>query len=88
MKPVKTGAALSITVLLFYLLCTLVWISVPETFMGFMNALFHGLDFRRLETGRAFSWWDVVYPAVVFAIWLFAAGVFFAWLRNRLDNEG
>lgn len=86
MNPVKTGIVLSVTVVLFYLLCTLVWISVPETFMGFMNALFHGLDFSRIQTGRALSWWDVVYPAIVFAVWFFAAGVFFAWLRNRLGK--
>ncbi|SPD59910.1 conserved protein of unknown function (plasmid) [Cupriavidus neocaledonicus] len=54
--------------------------------MGFMNALFHGLDFSRIQTRRALSWWDVVYPAIVFAVWFFAAGVFFAWLRNRLGK--
>ncbi|SCK28475.1 hypothetical protein VAR608DRAFT_2372 [Variovorax sp. HW608] len=87
MKPLKTGVILSSTVVVFYALCTVVWIAFPESFMSFMNALFHGLDFRRLETGQALSWWSVVYPAVVFAVWFFAAGAFFAWLYNLLAGD-
>ncbi len=49
MKPLKTGMTLSATILLFYALCTLVWIALPEPFIDFVNALFHGLDFRRLQ---------------------------------------
>lgn len=40
MKPFKTGVTLSATVVLFYVLCTLVWMALPEPFMNFMNALF------------------------------------------------
>ncbi|RQS56635.1 DUF5676 family membrane protein [Burkholderia sp. Bp8984] len=86
MKPFKTGATLSATVVLFYVLCTLVWMALPGPFMNFMNALFHGLDFRRLQTREPLSWWFVVYPALVFAVWFFAAGAFFAWLYNRLSG--
>ncbi|AOJ88810.1 hypothetical protein WS87_18910 [Burkholderia sp. MSMB0856] len=88
MKPVKTGVTLSATVVLFYVLCTLVWMALPEPFMNFMNMLFHGLDFRRLQTGEPLSWWFVVYPAGVFAVWFFAVGAFFAWLHNRLSGPG
>ncbi|KVR15165.1 hypothetical protein WK13_11150 [Burkholderia ubonensis] len=87
MKPFATGVALSATVVLFYALCTLVWIALPEPFMSFVNALFHGLDFRRLQTGASLSWWSIIYPAFVFAVWFFAAGAFFAWLNNRLRRE-
>ena len=69
MKSFKTGVTLSATVVLFYALCTLVWLAFPEPFMNFMNALFHGLDFRRLRTDQPFSWWSVAYPAIVFAVW-------------------
>ncbi len=55
--------------------------------MNFMNALFHGLDFRRLQTDQPFSWWSVTYPAIVFAVWFFAAGAFFAWLQNMLKGD-
>ncbi|MXN79090.1 hypothetical protein GR157_30740 [Burkholderia sp. 4701] len=58
MKPFKTGVTLSATVLLFYALCTLVWAALPEPFMNFMQALFHGLDFRRLQTSAPLSWWS------------------------------
>lgn len=84
MKPFKTGVTPSATVVLFYALCTLVWMIAPEPFM---NSLFHGLDFRRLQTGEQVSWWSVIYPAFVFAIWFFAAGAFFAWLHNSLRGE-
>jgi len=87
MKPFKTGATLSATVVLFYALCTLVWLALPESFMNFMNALFHGLDFRRLQTDQGFSWWSVTYPAFVFAVWFFAAGAFFAWIHNMLGGK-
>lgn len=87
MKPFKTGLTLSATVVLFYALCTLVWLAIPEPFMDFVSALFHGLDFRRLETGVPLSWWSLLYPAIVFAIWFFAAGAFFAWLHNNLREE-
>ncbi|KAF7961792.1 hypothetical protein AWV80_29310 [Cupriavidus sp. UYMU48A] len=87
MKPFKTGVTLSATILLFYALCTLVWMALPERFMDFVNALFHGLDFRRLQTGAPLSWWAIVYPGFVFAVWFFAAGSFFAWLHNVLGRD-
>lgn len=88
MKPVKTGVTLSATVVLFYTLCALVWLALPESFMDFVNTLFHGLDFRRLQSGHTLSWWSIIlYPAFVFALWFFAAGAFFAWLHNMLGGE-
>jgi len=84
MNPLKAGAALSATVVLFYVLCTAVWLAIPGPFMNFMNALFHGLDFRRIQTSEPWSWWSAVYSAIVFAVWFFAAGAFFAWLLARL----
>ncbi|WP_434034909.1 DUF5676 family membrane protein [Cupriavidus sp. a3] len=55
MKPYKTGLTLSATIAIFYALCSLVWLAFPEPFMNFMSALFHGLDFRRLQTGHPLS---------------------------------
>ena len=51
-----TGIALAVTVALFYALCSLVWLSAPGPFLGFMNSLFHGLDFKPLLTSAPFSW--------------------------------
>ncbi|MBP0630708.1 MULTISPECIES: DUF5676 family membrane protein [unclassified Cupriavidus] len=87
MKPFRTGVTLSATILLFYTLCTVVWLVFPEPFMDFVNALFHGLEFRRLRTGEPLSWWSIVYPGFLFAIWFFAAGSFFAWLYNTLASN-
>ena len=77
----------SATILLFYTLCTLVWLVLPDPFMNFMNALFLGLDFRRLQTGEPLSWWPIVYPGILFAVWFFAAGSFFACLYNALGGD-
>lgn len=87
MTHLKTGAALAATVVLFYALCTLLWLSFPEPFLDFMNALFHGLDFRRLQAERALSWCSLIYPAVVLAVWLFAAGALFLWIQKRLERR-
>ena len=81
----RTGVALSVTVALFYALCTLVWLAVPAAFMGFMNSLFHGMDFSPLLRPAAFSWVGFVGSLVVLSIWALLAGSFFGWLRRRLE---
>ncbi|MDC6177091.1 DUF5676 family membrane protein [Ralstonia solanacearum] len=87
MKPFVTGVTLSATVIIFYTLCTLVWLAAPEPFMDFLGMLFHGVDFKKLQTGHALTWWAVLYPAVIFAVWFFAVGAFFAWLYNILSGQ-
>ena len=84
MKPLKTGLALSATVALFYTLCTLVEVTWPNQFMGFMNGLFHGLDFRKLMTTDPYNWASFLSALVILAVWAFAAGAFFAWIHSVL----
>lgn len=86
MKPLQTGLALSATVAVFYSLCTLVEVLWPMQFMGFMNALFHGMDFRPLQTAELHPWRDYLYALAVMALWALAAGAFFAVLRNALEH--
>jgi ABC-type phosphate/phosphonate transport system permease subunit len=86
MKPLQTGLALSMTVALFYSLCTLVEVVWPAQFMDFMNALFHGMDFRALQTAALHPWRDYFYALVVMALWAFAIGAFFAFLHNALER--
>lgn len=86
MKPLQSGITLSITVSVFYSLCTLVEVMWPEQFMGFMNALFHGLDFRKLFTSEPYSWPSFFYALAVLAVWSFVFGAFFAWLRNAITG--
>lgn len=79
-----TGVALAVTVAVFYALCTLVWLVAPGPFLGFMNSLFHGLDFKPLLTSAPFSWGGFVEALLVMSLWAFLAGTFFGWLRLRL----
>ena len=81
----STGIALAVTVGVFYTLCTLVWLAAPNPFLGFMNSLFHGLDFTSLMTSAPFSWGGFVEAVLVLSIWAFLAGTFFGWLRLRLN---
>ena len=82
--PVRFGAALGLTVGLFYALCTLVWLAAPGTFLGFMNSLFHGIDFSSLTRQAPFSWSGFIEALVVLSVWAGLAGMFFGWLRQRL----
>ncbi len=86
MKPLHTGIALGTTVGVFYGLCTAVWLLAPAPFLAFMNNLFHGMDFTPLMQPRAFAWSGFLSSLVVLSSWTFFAGVFFAWLSNRLSD--
>ena len=80
----RTGIALAATVAVFYTLCALVWLVAPGPFLGFMNSLFHGMDFSPLVESEPFSWVGFVEALAVMSTWAFAAGCFFGWLRERL----
>lgn len=84
MTPVRTGLALAITVALFYALCTLAWVLAPGLFMGFMNDLFHGMDFSILARTESFAWPGFLIALFVLSTWALLAGAFFAWLYNRM----
>jgi len=82
--PLRTGVALAVTVAVFYVLCTLVWLAAQGPFLNFMNGLFHGVDFTPLVRPAPFAWGGFVEALVVLTVWAFLAGTFFAWLRQRL----
>lgn len=86
MKPLHTGLALSATMALFCSLCNLVDATWPDQFMKFMNALFHGLDFRKLMTTEPFTWSSFVYAVVVLAAWGFGKGALFSWVHDALSS--
>ena len=86
MKPMQTGLALGITVGVFYSLCALAWFLAPDAFMTFMNNLFHGLDFSSLMQPRPFSGLRFMSSLLILSIWTFFAGVFFAWIANRVTR--
>ena len=80
----RTGVAFAVTVAVFYALCTLVWLVAPGPFLGFMNNLFHGMDFTPILEDVAFSWGGFIGALLVMTVWSFLAGTFFEWLRQRL----
>ncbi len=86
MNILRTGISLSVTVAVFYALCTLAWIMAPGTFLGFMNNLFHGMDFSGMVQAGPFSWPGFFQALIVMSLWALLAGSFFAWLSNRLER--
>jgi hypothetical protein len=84
--PVRTGIALAATVGLFYALCTLVWALAPGPFLGFMNSLFHGMDFSALVKPQPFGWPGFAVALLVLCVWALLAGTFFKWLLDRLAS--
>ena len=83
--PLRTGTALSITVGIAYAACALVFWLWPSAAAAFTNALFHGLDFSRLQTGpAAFDFGGFVSALLVLMVWTLIFGTLFAWLRERL----
>lgn len=86
MDILRTGFAFAITVAVFYALCTVAWAIAPEPFLGFMNNLFHGMDFSSLVKDTAFSWTGFLAALIVLSLWALLAGVFFAWISKRFAH--
>ena len=84
--PLRTGVALAITVGVFYALCALAWTLAPGPFLSFMNSLFHGMDFGSMVKTGPFAWPQFLTALLVLSTWALLAGVFFAWLLNRLTR--
>ena len=85
-SPWRTGTTLSVTVVITYTVCALVYALMPERGIDFLNALFHGLDFRKLGAPMPFTFLMFVYPLVVFVVWGFAVGALYAWLHRALHG--
>jgi hypothetical protein len=83
----RAGAALAVTAALGYAACTLVFMLWPEIAANFVNALFHGLEFRKLQNGAAlFDFRGFLYVLVVLMVWAFWLGALFGWLFERLGG--
>lgn len=83
-SALATGTALAITVGIGYAACALAFRAWPDASMEFMNALFHGLDFRRLASGPAlFEFSSFFYALFVALVWAFGLGALFGWVIDR-----
>ena len=86
--PIGIGTSLAVTVGIGYTACTLAFWLWPELSASFMNALFHGLDFRKLQAGPTlFNFGSFLYGLVVIVVWAFVLGKLFGWLLNRLGGR-
>ena len=84
----KTGAAFAVTVAIGYALCTLVFWIWPESAASFMNVLFHGLDFGRLQSGSSlFTFGSFGYAVAILAGWAFMLGTLFAWIARTAGSD-
>ena len=88
-NAVRTGTALAVTVGIGYSACAVVFWLWPEAAATFMNGLFHGLDFRKLQSGPAlFSFGTFLYALLVMMAWAFAMGSLYGWLQSRFGSKG
>ena len=88
-RPWKFGAVLAATVAIGYSLCTAMFWVAPDSAANFMNALFHGLDFRRLAAGpELFTFGSFLYGLAVLSAWAFMLGTLFGLLSGwaRLNS--
>lgn len=88
LRPLALGLTLALTIAIMYTACAVLWLIWREPALDFLNALFHGLDFRKLlAPGRGFGVGTFVYPLVVLSAWGFLTGALFGaignWLRIR-----
>ena len=87
-NAVHTGVALAVTFGIGYGACTLVFWLWPEAAVTFMNGLFHGLDFHRLQSGATlFSFGSFLYALAGIMVWAFALGAIYGWLQGRFGNR-
>jgi hypothetical protein len=87
LDPWRIGVALAATVVVGYAVCALIFVIFPEASVNFLNALFHGLDFRKLQSAaEGFSFTGFGGVAIVMAAWAFVAGAIFAAVSNLLQR--
>lgn len=86
-QPFTLGGALAITVGIGYAVCTIAFWLFPDAAANFMNALFHGLDFRPLKSAGAFTLGSFLYGLAVLVLWAFALGTAFGWISGWLGGR-
>ena len=86
-KNFRMGIAFAMTVAIAYALCTVVFWVWPQAAATFMNGLFHGLDFTKLQSGPAlFDFGSFIFALIGITAWAFAGGTLFGWLSARLAD--
>lgn len=79
----RDGVALAVTVGVAYASCAAIFSVWPGAGMDFMNALFHGLEFRKLQvTNAGFDFGGFLYALVGIVVWAFILGTLYGWLHR------
>ena len=79
----RTGGTFAVTVGIGYTACTLAFWAWPEFAMTFMNALFHGLDFRKLQVSpKVFEFGSFLYALIGIVVWAFFLGVVYGAVKG------
>ncbi len=87
MNPWLTGIALAITLPIGYAVCTVIFVTFPDASVAFLNALFHGLDFRKLQPASGgFSLAGFGTVIVTGALAGLFIGALFGGIRNWLSR--
>ena len=87
-NPWLTGATLALTVVVAYTICAIIFVAFPNASVLFMNALFHGLDFRKLQiTSGEFSLLGFGTVVVVWGAAAFVVGVLYGGFYNVLSRD-
>jgi hypothetical protein len=87
LNPLKFGAVLSLTVVINYALCTVLFVAFPGPSLDFVNGLFHGMDFGKIYGTKMFSAGVFGYVLVILAVWSYVLGAVYALVRNWLRPE-
>ena len=88
LRPFTLGLAFALTIATMYTVCAMAWVIWQEPALDFLNALFHGLDFRRLQIPEnRFSFGTFIYPFLLITVWGFVTGTLFAVIVNRLQGR-
>ena len=87
LNPWKFGVVLSATIAVSYTICAIFWYSFSSLGLDFLNALFHGIDFRKIYSVAPFAFTSFLSVLAVLVVWAYALGVIYALLRNWLKPE-
>lgn len=83
----RNGVAVAATLVLGYSACTLAFLLWPEIATNFANALFHGLEFRRLKAVPAgFDFASFAWVLLVLGVAGFWLGALAGWLFEKLGG--
>ncbi|WGV20711.1 DUF5676 family membrane protein [Pseudomonas putida] len=85
--PWKIGISLALTMAISYTVCALLYALWPAQGIAFLNALFHGLDFGRLQAPKDYDVTTFVGPLLVLTVWGAIVGTLFAWLSGKLHGK-